>query len=50
MKVNILGIQPGTVTEGMTNKEYFDKQIDLMCEQIEHSNEKYDLVMFVKCL
>lgn len=46
MKVNILGIQPGTVTDGMTNEEYFNKQIDFMCDQLENSEEKIDLVMF----
>ena len=30
MKVSILGVQPGTVTDGMTNSEYFDKQLELV--------------------
>ena len=29
MKIRILGIQPGTVTDGMTNAEYFQKQLEL---------------------
>lgn len=33
MKVRILGIQPGTVTDGMTNEEYFQKQIALAKEK-----------------
>ena len=32
MKVRILGIQPGTVTEDMTNEEYFSKQL-MLAEQ-----------------
>ena len=27
MKVKVVGLQPGTVTPGMTNQEYVDKQI-----------------------
>lgn len=46
MKVNILGIQPGTVIDGMTNEEYFNKQIDFMCDELESSIEKVDLVVF----
>lgn len=30
MKVRIMGVQPGTVTDGMTNSEYFDRQIELV--------------------
>ena len=30
MKIRIMGVQPGTVTEGMTNEEYFKKQIELV--------------------
>lgn len=33
MKVRVLGIQPGTVTEGMSNDEYFEKQIAFLEEK-----------------
>ena len=33
MKVRILGIQSGTVTEGMTNEEFFQKQLELAEEK-----------------
>ena len=42
MKVRLLGIQPGTVTAGMSNEEYFHRQIAF-------AREKYDgeeLLMF----
>jgi len=42
MKVRILGIQAGTVTDGMTNAAYFQRQVDL-------AREKYngeELVVF----
>ena len=42
MKIRILGIQSGTVTEGMSNEQYFQRQISL-------AEEKYngeDLVVF----
>ena len=42
MKVRLLGIQPGTVTAGMSNEEYFQRQLTF-------AREKYDgeeLVMF----
>lgn len=30
MKVRVMGVQPGTVTPGMTNGEYFQRQIELV--------------------
>ena len=42
MKVRILGIQPGTVTEGMENREYFQRQLDFAEEH--YSGE--ELIMF----
>ena len=33
MKDRILGIQSGTVTEGMTNEEFFQKQLELAEEK-----------------
>ena len=42
MKVRILGIQPGTVTDEMTNKEYFEKQLALAAEK--HTGE--ELIVF----
>ena len=30
MKTCILGVQPGTVTEGMSNEEYFNRQVQLV--------------------
>ena len=42
MKVRILGIQPGTVTGGMSNEEYFRKQIALA--EARFNGE--DLIMF----
>lgn len=44
MKIKVLGIQSGTVSSGMTNKEYFDKQISYMEEVVE--KEKPYLVSF----
>lgn len=44
MKVKVLGIQPGTVTDGMTNADYVDRQIEFMEEAV--SKEKPYLVMF----
>lgn len=44
MKVKVLGIQPGTVVDGMTNDEYVDKQIAFMEELVE--KEKPYLVAF----
>ena len=44
MKVKVLGIQPGTVTDGMTNEEYVDRQISFMEELVE--KEKPYLVAF----
>lgn len=44
MKVKVLGIQPGTVTPGMTNQEYVEKQIAFMEEKVE--TEKPYLVAF----
>lgn len=44
MKVRVLGIQSGTVVDGMTNKEYVDKQIKYMEEAVE--KEKPYLVAF----
>ena len=44
MKVKVLGIQPGTVTKGMTNQEYVDRQISFMEELVE--KEKPYLVAF----
>ncbi|MBQ0042599.1 MAG: carbon-nitrogen hydrolase family protein [Lachnospiraceae bacterium] len=38
MKVKVLGIQPGTVTPGMTNEEYVDRQIEYMEELVEKEN------------
>ena len=35
MKVRVLGIQSGTVVDGMTNQEYVDKQIKYMEEAVE---------------
>ena len=42
MKVRILGIQPGTVTEGMTNRAYFEKQLALAEERYDGE----DLIVF----
>lgn len=44
MKMKILGIQSGTVTDGMTDAEYLEKQITFCEEQI--NKEKPELVMF----
>ncbi|MCQ2522800.1 MAG: carbon-nitrogen hydrolase family protein [Lachnospiraceae bacterium] len=44
MKVKVLGIQPGTVVDGMTNEEYVDKQIEYMEEVV--AKEKPYLVAF----
>ncbi|MBR6219836.1 MAG: carbon-nitrogen hydrolase family protein [Clostridia bacterium] len=30
MKIRIMGVQPGTVVDGMTNSAYFDRQIELV--------------------
>ncbi|MCR5209936.1 MAG: carbon-nitrogen hydrolase family protein [Lachnospiraceae bacterium] len=38
MKVKIAGLQPGTVTPGMTNQEYVDKQIEFMEEVVSKEN------------
>ncbi|MBR5507703.1 MAG: carbon-nitrogen hydrolase family protein, partial [Clostridia bacterium] len=46
MKARIMGIQPGTVTHGMTNQEYFDKQISFMEKQLDKGEQKPDLVVF----
>lgn len=40
MEINILAIQPGTVKDGMTNKEYFNKQIEYMDNVINSAEEK----------
>ena len=42
MKTRILGIQPGTVTDGMTGSEYFNKQLALA----EESFSGEDLIVF----
>ena len=42
MKARILGIQPGTVTEGMTGDAYFKKQLELA----ENAFDGEDLIMF----
>ena len=42
MQVRILGIQPGTVTEGMSNREYFEKQLALAEERYDGE----DLIVF----
>lgn len=44
MEIKVVGIQPGTVESGMTNQEYFDKQINYMEEIVE--KEKPYLVAF----
>lgn len=44
MKVKVVGLQPGTVTPGMTNQEYVDKQIAYMEEVVE--KEKPYVVAF----
>lgn len=44
MKVKVVGIQPGTVTPGMSNEEYVDKQIGYMETLVE--KEKPYLVAF----
>lgn len=44
MKIKVLGIQPGTVTDGMTNSEYVDRQISFMEELV--GKEKPYLVAF----
>lgn len=46
MKINVMAIQPGTVAEGMSNQEYFDKQIAYMEEQLSKAEKKPDIVMF----
>lgn len=46
MKVRVMGIQPGTVKPGMTNKEYFDQQIKFTEEQLKNCEKKPDLVMY----
>lgn len=38
MKVKVVGIQPGTVKDGMTNQEYVDKQIEFMEEIVAKEN------------
>ena len=35
MKVRILGVQPGTVTVGMSNEEYFHRQLELVRERFD---------------
>ena len=40
MNVKVLGIQPGTVTNGMTNEEYVNRQIALM-EQLVEKEKPY---------
>ncbi|WP_455438275.1 carbon-nitrogen hydrolase family protein [Hungatella hathewayi] len=42
MKVRILGIQPGTVVEGMSNSEYFQRQLALVEEKFDGE----DLIVF----
>ena len=42
MKARILGVQPGTVTEGMSNEEYFRRQLELVRERFDGE----DLVVF----
>lgn len=44
MKVKVLGIQPGTVTGGMTNDEYVERQVSFMEELVKE--EKPYLVAF----
>lgn len=44
MQIKVLGIQPGTVVDGMTNAEYVDRQIEYMEELVE--KEKPYLVAF----
>lgn len=46
MKTRIMGVQPGTVKPGMTNEDYFNKQIEFMEHYLQHTNEKPELVMF----
>lgn len=46
MKARIMGIQPGTVEKGMSNEEYFEKQIAFVEEQLNSAVQKPDLVMF----
>ncbi len=46
MKIGILGIQSGTMKGDITPAEYFNRQIDLMCEQLEGCSGKIDLVVF----
>lgn len=46
MKTRIMGIQPGVVENGMSNEEYFAKQISFLEEKLEQTEEKPDLVMF----
>lgn len=38
MKMKVVGIQPGTVTPGMTNEEYVDRQISYMEEVVAKEN------------
>lgn len=38
MEVKVVGIQPGTVAPGMTNQEYFDRQIAYMEEVVKKEN------------
>ena len=46
MKMKVMGIQPGTVPEGMSNEEYFQKQIEFMKQKIAEADDKPALVMF----
>ena len=38
MEIKVVGIQPGTVTPGMSNEEYVDKQIAYMESVVEKEN------------
>lgn len=48
MGIKILGIQSGVCTDGMTNQEYFDRQIAFMEEAV--AKEHPYLVMFPECM
>ena len=48
MSIKVLGIQPGTCTDGMTNEEYFKKQLGFMEEAV--AKESPYLVMFPECM
>ncbi len=46
MKARIMGIQPGTVDNGMSNETYFEKQIQFMEQKLKEAKHKPDLVVF----